>query len=214
MNITIFGASGGIGSRLVKKALAEGDCIVAYVRNPEKLSIQHENLKVVAGQLSDAQAIQTAISDADVVISALGPDMKGKKEDMSTPVADGHTLIIKAMDSLGKKRLITLATPTVPAPEDKKSFLFSMMRKMAPRAMPHAVRDIIKLGEVVVASDLDWTIIRILNPNVNSNDNGYKLAVGSEKWKMSVSRENIANSLYDVAKSTKYIRQMPIVFNQ
>ena len=96
----------------------------------------------------------------------------------------------------------------------KKSALFSLLRKMAPILMGHAVRDILKLGEVVTASNLDWTIIRILNPNMKSSGKGYKLAVGSEKHKMSVSRENVANSLYDVAKSNGYVHQMPIVFNK
>lgn len=214
MNITIFGASGKIGSRLVKKALAEGDSVVVYVRNPDKLQIRHENLKIVTGQLNDEIAMTTAISGADVVISALGPNMGGKGGDTSTPVANGHVLIIKIMENLGKKRLVTLATPTVRAAEDKNSVFFSLLRKMAPGLMGHAVRDILKLGEVVTASNLDWTVIRILNPNVKSNGKGYKLAVGSEKYKMSVSRENVANSLYDVAKTNGYIHQMPIVFNK
>jgi putative NADH-flavin reductase len=214
MNIAIFGASGKIGSLLVNKALAEGDSVVAYVRNPDKLQKRHRNLKIITGQLDDESAMTTAISGADVVISALGPDMGGKAGDKSTPVADGHILIIKTMESLGKKRLVTLATPTVRAAEDKKSVLFSLLRKLAPTLMGHAVRDIIKMGDVIKASNLDWTVVRILNPNVKSSGRGYKLAVGSEKHKMSVSRENVANALYDAAMKNSYIHQMPIVFNK
>jgi hypothetical protein len=214
MNITIFGAGGKIGSRLVKKALAEGDIVVAYVRNPDKLQIGHERLKIIKGQLNDEAAITTAISGADAVISALGPNMGGKANDTSTPIADGHILIINIMEKLGKKRLVTLATPTLPAKDDKKSAFFSFLRKMAPGIMGHAVRDLLKMGEAVTASSLDWTVIRILNPNAKSNGKGCQLAVGNEKYKMSVSRENVANSLYDMAGKGSYIHKMPIVFNK
>jgi NAD(P)-dependent dehydrogenase (short-subunit alcohol dehydrogenase family) len=214
MNIAVFGASGKIGSLLVHKALANGDTVFAYVRNPDKLRLQHENLKIIKGQLNDEAAMTTAIEGADVVISTLGPDMKGKAGDTSTPVADGHALMIRIMEKFGKKRLITLATPTLPAEDDKKSAFFSFLRKMAPNLMGHAVRDLLKMGEAVTASDLDWTIIRIINPNLKSNGKGYALAVGSEKHKMSVSRENVANSFYDVAKAGSYIHKMPIVFNK
>jgi len=60
------------------------------VRNLDKLQFQHENLKIIKGQLNDEAAMTAAIEDADIVISILGPDMKGKSGDTSTPVADGH----------------------------------------------------------------------------------------------------------------------------
>jgi putative NADH-flavin reductase len=214
MKIAVFGASGGIGSLLVKRALAEGDTVYAYVRNPDKLQLRHDKLHIISGQLSDEAAMTTAIQDADVVISALGPDMKGKANDTATPVADGHELMVRIMRKLGKKRLVTLATPTLRAAEDKSSLLFWLMRKVAPMTMSHAVRDLLKIGDVVTASKLDWTIVRIINPNVKTNGQGYGLAVGQEKYGISVSRQNVANSLYDIAKANSYIHKMPIVFNR
>ena len=51
MKITVFGATGGTGRQLVEQALAAGDEVVAYVRNPSKLNITHEHLKVIQGEL-------------------------------------------------------------------------------------------------------------------------------------------------------------------
>ena len=52
MKITVFGATGGAGKQLVEQALAAGYEVVAYARNPSKLSISHEHLTVVQGELS------------------------------------------------------------------------------------------------------------------------------------------------------------------
>ena len=42
MQITVFGASGGIGKHAVEYALEKGYFVTAYLRNPDKLKIQHE----------------------------------------------------------------------------------------------------------------------------------------------------------------------------
>lgn len=46
MKIAVLGATGQTGQQLVKQALQQGHIITAIVRNPSKLAINHENLKV------------------------------------------------------------------------------------------------------------------------------------------------------------------------
>ncbi len=46
MKLAIIAASGRIGGGLTKEALAQGHHVVALVRTPENLKIQHENLTV------------------------------------------------------------------------------------------------------------------------------------------------------------------------
>ena len=49
MNLTVFGATGGVGRQVVTQALDRGDHITAYFRNPVKLDVTHPALTVVAG---------------------------------------------------------------------------------------------------------------------------------------------------------------------
>ena len=42
MKIAIFGASGGIGKFVVKRALDKEYKVTAFVRNPSKLDISHD----------------------------------------------------------------------------------------------------------------------------------------------------------------------------
>lgn len=214
MNITVFGASGAIGSLLVQAALEKGNMVTAYVRNPQKMKIAHENLKVSVGQLTDVDAIEKAIVDADVVISALGSDMKSKRNDMRTPLADGHANIVAAMQKVGKKRFVTLATPTVAAEEDKKTVATVLPKVMAKNFLPSSCRDIVKTGEVVKTSNLDWTIVRIISPNAKADGKGYGYSFDGTKAKISVSRKNVAKLMLDVASDDTFIHRMPIVFNK
>jgi putative NADH-flavin reductase len=214
MNITIFGASGGIGSILTSIALENGDIVTAYVRSPEKVKQTHCNLCITKGQLTDISAIEKAIADADVVISTLGPSMSTPRGSTETPVADGHANIIRAMEKLGKKRLITLATPSVHAKEDKKSFATGFPGFAAKLFLPSAYRDILKTGETVTSSRVDWTIVRIISPNAKFDGAGYGFSFGDTPAKISVSRRNVAQFMYDTASDPQFIHCMPIVFNK
>src|SRR5215207_9624903 len=117
MQITVFGATGGIGRHVVDQVLADGHDVVAYVRTPEKLDRHTPRLRVVVGELSDTAAIQPAVQGSQAVISALGPSLK--RGATGTPVTDGTTNILKAMQATGVDRFIGLATPSVPDPHDQ-----------------------------------------------------------------------------------------------
>lgn len=214
MNIAIFGASGAIGILLVKRFLENGDSVYAYIRNPDKINIQHPNLHLIQGELSDEPKITKAVASADIIISTLGPALSGKRNDKTTSIADGHKLILSAMEKHKKSRLITLATPSLKSDNDPKCFLLKIIPIMARILFPWAYRDMVKLGELINGSKLDWTVIRIINPNVKTSGKGYATSIGNESFKMGVSRENIADIFYDIAKANTFIQEMPIVFNK
>jgi putative NADH-flavin reductase len=62
VKIIIFGATGGIGRLLVKQALDNGYNVRAYIRNPSKLKMKHQNLETIQGELHDFDRIKQAIS--------------------------------------------------------------------------------------------------------------------------------------------------------
>ena len=214
MQIALFGATGVIGGLFLNIALNNGDTVCAYARYPDKIKTQHNNLHIVKGELTDAGAIESVLSDADIVVSTIGPALKNKRSDMSTPIADGHELIIKTMKGYNKSRLITLATPSIRADGDENSLLLKIIPGGAKLYLPWAYRDMVKLGEVIKSSGMDWTVIRIMSPNNKPADGGYEVFTGKGKAKMSVSRENVAKFFYEVASKNLCVREMPVVFNR
>jgi uncharacterized protein YbjT (DUF2867 family) len=87
MNLTVFGATGGVGREVVTQALDAGHDVTAYVRNPSKLDVTHSNLTVITGELTDRDAVQRAVHGSDAVISALGPSLD--REATGMPLIDG-----------------------------------------------------------------------------------------------------------------------------
>lgn len=51
MKITVLGATGQTGQYLVNQALQQGHTVTAIVRNPGKLAVHHDNLKVMKHRL-------------------------------------------------------------------------------------------------------------------------------------------------------------------
>src|SRR5215213_397867 len=121
MRLTVFGATGGVGREVVTQALGRGDDVTAYVRNPAKFAITHPNLTVVAGELTDREAVQRAIGGADAVISALGPSLDRKATAM--PLVDGTRAIVDAMRAERVERYIGIATPSLRDARDPEALL-------------------------------------------------------------------------------------------
>ncbi|OMF96866.1 NAD(P)H-binding protein [Paenibacillus sp. FSL R7-0337] len=214
MNITIFGASGAIGQLLTQLALDHGDFVTAYVRNPHKISLKHPNLSFVQGELSNATTIEQAVAKSDVVISTLGPASDMSRKLKGTPIADGHELMIRAMKKHNKTRLITLATPALQSDDDKKNMSTILPGVMAKVFLPNGYAEIKKMEGIIKQSNLDWTVVRIINPNVKHKGQSYDYSFGDQSAKLSVSRENVANIMYAATRDNHMIRKMPIVYNK
>lgn len=73
MNISLIGASGFVGSAILKEALDRGHKVKAIVRNPENITLHHEHLTVVKADVLDAAQVTEAIKDTDAVVSAYNP---------------------------------------------------------------------------------------------------------------------------------------------
>jgi putative NADH-flavin reductase len=69
MNIALIGASGFIGSAVLKEALARGHQVTALVTRPEKLA-PHERLRALAADVGHAGPLSAQLRGFDAVVSA------------------------------------------------------------------------------------------------------------------------------------------------
>lgn len=70
MKIAVIGASGSAGSRIVTEALSRGHEVTGICRHPEKLT-PRENLRAVAGDISQSESLAAVLAGHDVVVSAV-----------------------------------------------------------------------------------------------------------------------------------------------
>lgn len=71
--IVLIGASGFVGSAILKEALNRDFEVTAVVRHPEKITIKNENLKVKKADVSSLDEVAEVCKGADAVVSAFNP---------------------------------------------------------------------------------------------------------------------------------------------
>jgi len=107
MKITVFGATGMVGKRIVAEALAKGSDVNAFGRNVNELidkDKRDEHLTATKGYVFDESDVFKALQKADAVISVLGGAFDGTDKSRSL----GMKNIIRQMEKAGVKRIVAL----------------------------------------------------------------------------------------------------------
>ncbi len=210
MKLTIFGATGSTGKQIVEQALVAGNNVVAYVRNPSKLNMNHECLTVMQGELADEESIERAVAGADAVISVLGP----RGDSKSKPITRGIQNIITAMKKHGERRLIISSTLSVKDPNDLPDFKAKVLVNLVKITMRAAYEEIISVSETVRKSGLDWTIVRLTTLNNNPKSGKVRVGyLGRGEVGIRISRADLAEFMLNQVQDTKYLRQAPVISN-
>jgi putative NADH-flavin reductase len=212
MNLTAFGATGGVGREVVTQALDAGHNVRAYVRNPAKLDLAHPNLTVITGELTDREAVQRAVGGADAVISALGPSLDRKSTGM--PLVDGTRTIVEAMQAEGVERYIGMATPSLRDPRDTRSLLGFIVPFMGRTFLSRAYRELLAMSRLVTDSPLDWTIARFTRPTDGARAGTVRAGyLGRDRIRASITRADIATFLLDQTTDPRFHRAAPAISN-
>lgn len=212
MRCTVFGATGGIGRLVVDQLLAAGHDVTAYVRAPQKLGITHDRLTVWGGELSDHAAVTEAIGGADVVISALGPSLDRRAG--GTALSEGTRTIVATMRAAEARRLIALATPSVTDPRDRATFRGWIIPVVARVLFPNGYAEIISMTRAITASDLDWTVARIIRPTDESAKRTARSGfLGVDKVGWTMTRADIATFMVAQIADRRYVRALPAISN-
>ena len=103
MKIALIGASGFVGSAILKEALGRGHQVTAIVRDPEKLQ-PHANLRPEKGDVYTADDVARLVAGHDAVISAFNPGWGNP--DIYNLQVKGAQGIIDGVKRAGVKRLL------------------------------------------------------------------------------------------------------------
>lgn len=151
MNILILGATGRVGSQIVKLALHDGHHVTVLVRTPEKIQITNGKLTIIQGSVLNEDDIVRSIGGIDVVISALNTDG-------TTTLSDSMPLIIEAMKREGIQRIITIGTAGILQSRSTPQSMRYQLRKSKDRSV-RAAKEHHKVYTMLKQSTLEWTMI-------------------------------------------------------
>jgi putative NADH-flavin reductase len=165
MKIIVIGASRGIGRQTVRVALEKGHTVTAFSRHPESLVREHaglnSRLRLEAGDVLDAKAVQKAIRGQDIVICALGlPSLQA----MGPPFAQrsyvlstGTQNILEAMAANDVKRLLCVTAIGAGNSVEQCTVLTRMVLR---RGLKWLFKEKDRQEELIKNSPLEWTIVR------------------------------------------------------
>jgi uncharacterized protein len=103
MKIALIGATGFVGSAILKEALDRGHEVMAIVRNPDTLT-PHEKLRPMKGDVYNEAEIFRLVAGSDAVISAFNPGWSNP--DIYSQQVKGARSIINGVKNSGVKRLL------------------------------------------------------------------------------------------------------------
>lgn len=206
MKLTIFGASSASGKLLVRKALQAGHDVTAFVRDPAKLGITHEKLKVVTGDALNASQVEEAVKGSDAVLSTLGP--KGKPAVMATQ-STKH--IVDAMEKYAVPRLVVVSVAGIPVPQDqrRKNLIDGLLRLLIRDAFVDRENQI----EVLNNSRVQWIAVRVPRLTDEAAKGHVKAFFGNPNPTFKVTREDLADFMLEQLASDQWVRQAPILSN-
>lgn len=210
--VVVFGASGGVGRHVVEQALARGHEVRAVVRSPGKLSPSDPKPTIVTAELSEREAIDAAVRGAESVISALGPSLDRRATGM--PLVQDTRNIVYAMVAAGVRRFVGMATPSLRDPRDRRSLLGTVVPVMGRLLLPRAYRELLAMSQIVIDSNLEWTIARFTRP-IDGPAKGSVRAgfLGRDKLGSAIIRADIATFLLDQLGDTRFIAAAPAISN-
>lgn len=213
MNVTVFGATGAIGSLTVAELLERGHTVTAYARNPSKLpDAWGDRVRVVIGEMSDADAIDSAVQGADAVVSALGPSMDRKASGL--PLVEGTRHILAAMQGHSVRRYVGHGTPSVLDPQEKPTFQTQLIGFMGRTFLRRAYDELLGMTDAIVNSGVRWTIVRFTAPKDGPAKGDLKVGFyGSDKIGFPVTRADIAAFTAAQVDDDAYVGRAPAISN-
>lgn len=151
MKVCIFGATGRVGSNIIKLALKDSAEVTALVRDLNRMEIEHERLQVIEGNVLNENDIKEVIKGCDIVISALGTDR-------NKTLAKSMPNIMKYMEEEGVKKIITIGTAGILQARTNPS-IYRFQSMESKRKTTAAAEDHLAAYKALSTSNLCWTVV-------------------------------------------------------
>jgi nucleoside-diphosphate-sugar epimerase len=207
MRIAVFGATGRTGRPLVEQALSEGHEVVALVRDPSKLMVEHPKLTVLQGDVTDRQAVDRAVAGSDVVLSVLGP-AKGAPKNVLAIAGEN---IVAAMKRHGVRRVVALTGAGVAAPGDPPSAGRSIMLGLLKLISPEVLKASESYVRSISESGLDSTVARVPRLRDGERTGAYRTGTLRLGPGQTAARADVADFMLKQLADDTYLHQMPMI---
>jgi len=207
MKILIVGATRGIGRQVLDQALAAGHAVTALVRDTRRLDAQHDRLKVVQGDVLDANAVALAMAGQEAVCCSLGVKVPWFYVNV---FSDGTRNLLDAMKKSGARRLVCVTGIGAGDSRGHGGFLYD--RLFLPFLLRTVYADKDRQESLIKASNVDWVIVRpgfLTNGPLTGRYRAITNLSGvTAGW---ISRADVAHFILQQLVAPSHLRQTPLL---
>ena len=155
MNLTIIGASAGVGLETLKRALNRNHKVTTLSRSEIQIA-DTENLTKLIGSATNKEDLKKSIENADAVIVALGT---GKSMKPTTLYSDFANLLIAVQKETNTSVPFIVLTG-FGAGESKMYHSNLFMKLFFKFLLKDVYADKTKMEEIITSSKMNWEIVR------------------------------------------------------
>lgn len=204
MKLAVFGATGGTGKEIVSQALASGHEVTVLVRDPARLSVKHDKLYLVIGDVLNVEKVEEALAGSEAVCCSLGHTANNP----DNAVSEGTRNIITCMQKQGIQRLVVVSALGVGDSQEQVSLAFKMMMKTVLRK---AYEDKERQEQILRESNLDWVIVRPGGLTNTPATGEYQFGLDPSIGGGQVSRADVAAFVLQQLTDNTFLHQTPAI---
>lgn len=207
--IAVIGGTGKSGKYLVKQLFNGGFQLKLLVRDPAKVPYNSPQVEIIKGNVTSIQDVYSLITDADAVISTLGLGIPVSEPTIFSTAARN---IIEAMNELNVHRYMVTTGLNVDTLFDNKSAQTTAKTKWMKNNFPLSTVDKQKEYELLAASNIDWTMVRL--PVIEQTDLVVPITVSlGDCPGEQISASSLAKFLIEQLTVGQYLKKAPFIAN-
>ena len=212
MRVAVIGATGFVGSEIVKELINRNHSIKAFSRNKDKVIVS-KNIAAVEVDVNNIEALVTDLQGADVVVSAYNAGWSNP--DLYNDYIKGSNAIEQATKQAGVKRLIVVGGAGSLYVNDQKELQLVDAPGFPDEIKPGATAARDYYNTLQNNQNLDWTYFSPA-PEMHQGTSGvrkgtYRLGtdvpVFDETGHSILSVEDVAVVIADEVENAKHVKQ-------
>lgn len=212
MKLAIFGVTGTVGEVLLTRALGDGHDVQALVRDPDRLTVRDDRLRIIAGDAVDPSAVRNTVSGTEAVFSTLG----GPRGPESLSV--GTAAITAAMTQEGVRRIVIAQGFHLYFRGDPRNLGQRVVRGVMRRMMPGINEHGTLMLEALQRSDLDWTVVRmcrvVSGAKPGGHSKGYRTGTLRLGMFSSVRDVDVVDFMLECLASGSHVHEAPMIVSR
>jgi len=210
MRVTVFGATGALGSECVQQSLEMGHEVRVLVRTPGKLpAATRDRVEVIEGNALDPDRVRNALEGGcEAILFAVGVD-KHSPEDLCTDITR-H--ILAAMPAAGVRRFVWCGGGSTRVPQDQVGIGAKFVEWFASTFMGLRHRDKDHQLELLNQNlDLVWLGIRPLQMRKGPKKVRYRVGFDPFSGLSVIHFVDCADAMIKMLDDDTWIHKAPIV---